>query len=315
MLISDYLNNPKLKLIEQLAIEDKDNFTAHRNAAAELLFGKGVHKRMWSNAKILREGVLADPALNKQGLHLFRYAFSTYAAMHRSNHPEFLNNGHVRVNNFLPTDKHLLVQSECNTFPICINKQGFNNCHRHSNANPGIEYLLNTSGMEKIITDCLGIDTPETTALYKKNTFVQRVENIPNDGDEQKDIHSDIFFPAAKWWYFPDKVELGDGPFRFQTSAPKYDHLFWDWLYRESVDITAGSWDQDKRRGHIEGSFRVTQQELLDMNVTVSPITVEANTLVVANVQLFHGRGDSTRAHVRNAIHGSIRVKFPFLVL
>ena len=312
MLISDYLNNPKLKSLEEAAIADKENFKQHADDAAKLLFGKNVPAGIWSNAKKFKKSILADPTLNKQGLHIFRYAFSTYAARHRTRQPEFLDKGHVRVDNFLPDEFHKLVQSECMKYPVCVNKQSFNNCYRESESNLGIDYLLNKSNMKKIVTDCIGLDNAETTALYNQNTFIQRVENIPNDNDEQKDIHSDIFFPAVKWWYFPDKVELGDGPFRFQTSAPTYDYLFWDWLYNQSVDLATGFWDRNKLRGHIEGSLRATDEELKQMNISVSPITVEANTLIVANVQLFHGRGDTTHSHIRNAIHGSIRVKWPF---
>lgn len=88
---------------------------------------------------------------------------------------------------------HTLVQQECMQYPVCVNKQNFNNCQIESKANPGIDYLVNNSDMKKIITDCIGLDNPETTALYNQNTFIQRVENTPSDNDESKDIHSDIF--------------------------------------------------------------------------------------------------------------------------
>lgn len=313
MLISDFLNNTKLRSIEQRAIEDKENFDAHLHAAAKILFGDNVPPAIFSNIKKFNKGpVFGNLDLNKKGLHLFRYAFSTYATKHRTKRPEFLQQGHVRINNFLPDEQHKQVQKECMDYPICINKQGFNNCQIEGKTKPGINYLANNSDMKKIVTECIGLDTAETTALYNQNTFIQRVENKPNDKDEQKDIHSDIFFPAVKWWYFPDRVELGDGPFRFQTSAPAYDSLFWNWLYTQSIELSTGKWDRTKLRGHIEGSLRANNDELNQMGITVSPITVEANTLVVANVQLFHGRGDTTHPHIRNAIHGSIRVKWPF---
>jgi len=315
MLISDFLNIPQLKSIEQNAIEDKNNFNKYLEQGAKLICGNDVPQVIYTNVKRFNKGpVFGNVNLNKRGLHLFRYAFSTYAAQHRTKTKEFLTRGHVRINNFLPEEHHKKIQQECMQYPICINKQGFNNCQKESQNNSGIDYLVNQSDMKKIILDCIGIDTPETTALYNQNTFIQRVENKPYDNDEQKDIHSDIFFPAVKWWYFPDKVELGDGPFRFQTSAPAYDSKFWNWLYTQSLEISTGKWDRSKLRGHVEGSLRANDNELKQMGITVSPITVEANTLVVANVQLFHGRGDTTHPHIRNAIHGSIRVKHPFVV-
>ena len=313
MLVSDYLNNPKLKTIEMNAIEDKENFNKHVLDAARLIMGGDVPDVVYTNVKKFKKNPLfSNLDLTNRGLHLFRYAFSTYAAQHRAKRKDFINNGHIAVNNFLSNDMHTLVQQECMQYPVCVNKQNFNNCQIESKANPGIDYLVNNSDMKKIITDCIGLDNPETTALYNQNTFIQRVENTPSDNDESKDIHSDIFFPSVKWWYFPDKVELGDGPFRLQTSAPKYDANFWNWYHKQTQELCTGRWDKSKLRGHIEGSLRATDAELAQMGIYVSPITVEANTLIVANVQLFHGRGEATHTHIRNAVHGSIRVRWPF---
>jgi len=313
MLISEYLNDKKLKTIEMNAIEDSENFDKHVKAAARHILGDNVSEVVYTNVKKFKKNPLfSNIEYTKRGLHLFRYAFSTYAADHRTKRKEFLQQGHVRVNNFLPDEQHNLVQQECMKYPVSVNKQAFNNCQRESESNPGINYLVNNSDMKKIVTECIGLDNPETTALYNQNTFIQRVENKPSDNDEQKDIHSDIFFPAVKWWYFPDKVELGDGPFRFQTSKPKYDHSFWNWYQNQCLELCTGRWDKSKLRGHIEGSLRATDAEISELGATVSPITVEANTLVVANVQLFHGRGETTHPHTRNAIHGSIRVRWPF---
>ena len=315
MLISEFLKNKPLEKIERSAIEDKENFPAHLQSTAKLLFGKEVPPSsfLFTNAKTFKDNPLfSNLELTNKGLHLFRYAYSTYAAKHRTRNTDFINKGHVKYNGFLPTQQHNLVKQECMKFPVSGNKQAFNNCQRESETNPGIDYLCNQSDMKKIVTDCIGLDNPETTALYNQNTFVQRVENKPNDNDEQKDIHSDIFFPAVKWWYFPDKVQIGDGPFMFQTSPPAYDQLFWEWYHRQTTQLCTGQWDKSKLRSHIEGSLRATDTEIASMGIQLSPITVEANTLVVANVQLFHGRGETHYPHTRNAIHGSIRVKWPF---
>jgi len=313
MLISEYLNDKRLKTFEMNAIEDSENFDQHVKAAAQHILGDDVPEVVYTNVKKFKKNPLfSNVEYTKRGLHLFRYAFSTYAADHRTKRKEFLQQGHIKVNNFLPEQFHKLVQNECTKYPISVNKQIFNNCQRESESNPGINYLVNNSEMKKIVTECIGLDNTETTALYNQNTFVQRIENKPRDNDEQKDIHSDIFFPAVKWWYFPDEVKIGDGPFRLQTSAPMYDQLFWDWYHNQTIQLCTGQWDKSKLRGHIEGSLRARDEELSSMGITVSPMTVKANTLIVANVQLFHGRGETHYPHTRNAIHGSIRVKWPF---
>lgn len=315
MYIGEYLKNKRLVELERLAQSDKNNFDKYLKEAAKVQFGRELEPVVYSNIKKLNKGkIFGNRELCAKGLHLFRYAFSTYATQHNTRKKEYLENGKVVVENFLPEEIHHLIQNECNHFPLSVNKQADNNCYTNSKNNPGIDYCLNHSGMRELILDCIGTDTVETNKLYKENTFVQRVDNKPDDGDIQKDLHSDIFFPAVKWWYFPDEVELGKGPFRFQKTAPKYDYNFWNWLYKQTVDISMGRWDRTKTYGHIEGSFRVTKEELNELDIKVEPVTVKANTLVIANVQLFHGRGDTTTPHIRNSVHGSIRVRQPFIV-
>ena len=81
MLVSDYLNNPKLKTIEMNAIEDKENFNKHVLDAARLIMGGDVPDVVYTNVKKFKKNPLfSNLDLTNRGLHLFRYAFSTYAA-------------------------------------------------------------------------------------------------------------------------------------------------------------------------------------------------------------------------------------------
>ena len=313
--LGDFLNIPALKSIEEQAEEHPEQFETLLHKAARILFDRDLDPVIYTNNKKFSKcKPINDLDLNKKGLHLFRYRFSTIAASHRTKIHQWLQQGHIRVENFLEKEWHETLRDECNQFQTSVNAQAFNNCAIHSKHNPGIQHCFNESSMRQTVFDCIGINNTETNKLYSRNTFVQRVDNKPDDNDEQKDIHSDIFFPAVKWWYFPDAVELGKGPFKFQTSAPRYDSVFWSWLYDQTVDISKGTWPRKKGRGHIEGSLRISDSELDKLNIKVEPITVSANTLIVANVQLFHGRGDTTQPHIRNAIHGSIRVSNPFTI-
>jgi hypothetical protein len=85
-----------------------------------------------------------------------------------------------------------------------------------------------------------------------------------------------------------------------------------DWLYEQTNAVVNGTWEKERRRGHPEGSLRVTEAELFKMNLHACPVPVESNTLVVANVGGFHGRGHVSSSTVRRAIHGSIRTVRPF---
>ena len=315
MLISEFLRRPDLRQIEQDAIADPTDFHERAYQACKILLGRDPDPVVFSSFKRFNKGGdIGDPELNRKGLHLFRYAFGTYAALHRTKNPRFLEQGHLRIEQFLDTDHHRDLQKILNHYPVSGNKQGFNNCQIEAKRYSPIDHAVNHSGMRDLVMAVVGRDDTEVTALYNRNTFIQRVDNLPNDGDEQKDIHSDIFYPAVKWWYFPDQVEIGDGPLRFQTTAPRRDASFYEWLHRQSCAITQGSWDRARLRGHPEGSLRVNDSELAEMQITVEPITVPANTLIIANVQLFHGRGESHYPHIRNSIHGSIRISRPFLI-
>ena len=87
MLISEFLKNKQLEKIERSAIEDKENFPAHLQSTAKLLFGEDVPPSafIFTNVKTFKENPLfANLELTNKGLHLFRYAYSTYAAKHRT---------------------------------------------------------------------------------------------------------------------------------------------------------------------------------------------------------------------------------------
>ena len=62
MLVSDYLNNPKLKTIEMNAIEDKENFNKHVLDAARLLMGGDVPDVVYTNVKKFKKNPLFSNA-------------------------------------------------------------------------------------------------------------------------------------------------------------------------------------------------------------------------------------------------------------
>ena len=83
-----------------------------------------------------------------------------------------------------------------------------------------------------------------------------------------------------------------------------------NWYYKQSVDVVVNK-DYESWRGkdHLEGSFRVSEEELNDMGYELEPIEVDEDTLVIGNVAGFHSRADASTEHIRNVIHGSIRLE------
>lgn len=139
-----------------------------------------------------------------------------------------------------------------------------------------------------------------------RTAFAQRVMNGPQDNDVQKVMHQDTWHDAWKLWYFPRAVRAGEGPFRFA----RYSHGLSSERMRLAVSFaTRGAkWEDWRSYGHDEGSWRVSDDELLRMGCGADDITCEAGTLVVANVFGYHARGEATETKERIALHASIRL-------
>ena len=77
-------------------------------------------------------------------------------------------------------------------------------------------YCANIYGtIESLLCGYLERTNEEIYDKFRQNTFFQRLQHVPDDNDEQKVIHSDTFFPAIKYWYFPEDVMEADGPFHY----------------------------------------------------------------------------------------------------
>lgn len=315
MLLSDYLNIPKLKSVELTAKTSKEKFLESMYKAYDILFGGVPHPVVLSNEKYFnRSPVLADVELNKKGLHLFRYVFSTYAARHRCDRPEFLDDGLVMIEDFLDKDWHELLLQEIETVPCAVNKQPYNLATNLMGTHPAVNYTVFSSGMRQIVQGCVGSHKRNAQVEYREKSYVQRVQNSPEDNDIQKKIHSDIFSPAIKWWYFPEEVRKDYGPFRYQSGPKAITGQFLQWLHEQSVNICEGKVEEWRGIDHVEGSLRLTEEEAEKLGFSIDQVPVKANTLVFANVQHFHCRGDTKEPITRSAIHGSIRIEDPLIL-
>jgi hypothetical protein len=155
--------------------------------------------------------------------------------------------------------------------------------------------------------------TAEMNQQFLENTFVQRLHNQNEDGDVQKVFHSDTFFPAFKFWFFPFEVTMNEGPFSYIPFSNRPSDELYKWYHEQAIDIVTDWYDIKTRTyGHAEGSFRILPEELRRMNMEEKHMVVPGNTLVVANVLGFHRRSEVPSEGFRDAIHGSIRTESPF---
>ena len=175
---------------------------------------------------------------------------------------------------------------------------------------PEVKEFLYNPELYKIISACLGFDDEESRTLFRENTFVQKIHNKKGDGDVQKTFHQDTFFPALKFWYFPDEVTLESGPFEFAPSSHIFDMRRAIHTLHSSVNIIQKRHSFPK--DHSEGSLRISDYDLKKLGYTSKKITLPANTLLIANVFGFHRRAEVETEGFRTSIHGSIRTNIPF---
>ena len=151
----------------------------------------------------------------------------------------------------------------------------------------------------------------EADRLFLRNTYLQHLVNEPGDGDIQKVLHCDTFFPALKFWYFPEPVGADDGPLVYVPGSPVLTPALLDWHRAQAESIAAGTVEPWRGAGHGEGSLRIGDGELAELGLEAEPVTVDADTLVIANVFGFHRRGDAPTRCDRVSVHGSIRISRP----
>jgi hypothetical protein len=275
--------------------------------------------------KALDKPPFNDKILTYRGLHVFRYVFARYAHNRRSSSKVSIarvydDKGVVTFEDFLDPMWWNTIREELKHFAPTANtnKQPHNLVHnfeRDRNNFRGVFHLIEKSPLKYFISQCVRIDSESTVFQndFNNNTYIQVLDNKPDDNDEQKDLHMDTFFPSLKFWYFPEDVGVDEGPFKYAKRSTNMSFELLDWLYRQTNDVVNDRWDKARRRGHPEGSFRVTNDELDTMCLKAKTVSVRGNTLVIGNVNGFHGRSDvNSEGHVRRSVHGSIRVQQPF---
>jgi len=126
--------------------------------------------------------------------------------------------------------------------------------------------------------------------------------------DPQCAIHADTFHSTSKAWFFLHDIGPDDGPFFYVPGSHIVTPQRLAWERQQS--IAASGHDM---RDHAEGSFRITRDDLKALGLPPpQPVTVKANTLVVADTFGFHGRTPSPGATQRVELYSTLR-RNPFL--
>ena len=126
-----------------------------------------------------------------------------------------------------------------------------------------------------------------TTPLHYIQTIVSKID--APDQDPQEALHADSFHSSLKSWLFLNSVSLEQGPFTYVPGSHRFTPERIAWEYRRSLADPKGI-----DRLSARGSPRVCCADLAAMNLPAArAVTVEENTLVVADTVGFHARGPS----------------------
>lgn len=116
-------------------------------------------------------------------------------------------------------------------------------------------------------------------------------------GDSQKVLPTDNFYATHKMWYFLDEVTLEHGPLIVTPGTSRFSLLRATFEYINSLSYQSQNvaWRPSQRWQNI-------------LKLRPEPVTVAANTLVIADTHGFHRRGDSVAGMERRQIHFRVRI-------
>ena len=211
----------------------------------------------------------------------------------------FDNDGLYIKNDFLEPERHQRIIDNFRVYGGTLNKQPITMYHDFGVIGMIEEFIKSST------------DLSDVRQQMMANTFYQKVINIPQDNDVQKVFHMDTFFPAWKFWYFPiSSAGINTGNFMYVKGSHVFDEAKQTFMrdrYQRFLD------GEDMDKDSIEGSFRITEEEIEEHYPDGKcEVVVPGNTLVLANVFGFHCRGETKEETTRIAIHGSIRFTDPF---
>lgn len=300
---------------------------------------------MWSiltSTKSFEDRWIAHAGLNARGLHRRRMTAADFCARMRSAQcriaPDrytqaFADQGFVVVPDFLPPDAFAAVAAEAQASlaasvahtPIPENqRRGFGARSKapwgfdrfdggtlnrfvtiNPDRSPALAGFTREPRLAALARSRLGAAIPaRNIRLYL--TVNGDEARTP---DDQKVLHRDTFFSNIKFWYFIDPVTADDGPFVYVPGSHRLTPARLAWEEMRAIRASAA-----RKVGIIgtEGAFRIGAEELAGLGLPAPlPVTVPANSLVMADTLGFHRRGDALPATRRLALYGTVR-PWPF---
>jgi hypothetical protein len=279
--------------------------------------------QVFSSAKSFVDNpILGNRWLNEHGLHRSRCAIAARMATWRrsrlaaridpADRETFEATGLVIKSDFLSTGdfkrlRREVLEQSWETLEMCQGPA----LTRRAPLDPG-ELATHAPSLAQFVTDHRVIDLIRYAASTGGRPIFSLQAILSNAGklgdDPQCIPHQDTFHAVAKAWFFLHDVGPDDGPFFYVRGSHRRTQDRLNWEHRQGLMAAI-----NPNRYHARGSFRISESELDELGFTKpEPITVRANTLVVADTSGFHGRIPSQHPTSRLEIYATLR-RNPFL--
>lgn len=155
-----------------------------------------------------------------------------------------------------------------------------------------------------------GLMSYTSATLSQPPLMLERLYHHASDqsADPQKTPHCDTFQPTMKAWLFLEDVTSENGAFCFSKGSQRLNWRRLRWEYACSLKA------RSMNDGHSEeGSFRLSEDDIRSLGIRrPEPVCVKAGTLVIANTNAVHCRGDATPGKSRLELWANKRAA-PFL--
>ena len=278
--------------------------------------------QLFSGAKSFRSnGLIGSRTLNRLGLHVARKvaAHGMTAARRALLAPlvpaelraQFARDGYVALPDFLPPDEFAALKTEALALAAGEPRRIQEGDTKTELVLLDDAALASSPALRRLVRDKRFLGAANYIGSRLKHPFCQlqvlRRDLEANQSDPQKSLHSDTFHPTLKGWLFLDDVDEARGPFCYVPGSHRLTGKRLAWERRQS--LTARRSPDE----HISaGSFRAGPDDLKAMGLPEPvPVTVRANTLVLADTSGFHRRGEALDARPRSAIYVFMRTN-PF---
>ncbi|MEM7258764.1 MAG: phytanoyl-CoA dioxygenase family protein [Pseudomonadota bacterium] len=287
--------------------------TTRRNNVLVRVLMWPVHVlQIFTGAKSFKANpVLGSVWLNRLGLHVGRVVLAAMVARFRyfclsafapaRQRQAYLRDGFIVLPNFLPTRQFEALTEEVNALQGEVRQ-----CVQGDTLTQRV--LLNDKVLDAMPVCGEALEDQKLLGLLKytsaKNTrpifYVQNIKSnvVEAAADPQRTLHSDTFHATMKAWLFIDDVSERNGPFTYVPSSHRLTWKRLKWEYQNSIQ---GS--ELPNSYAARGSLRIDEKELEALGLPApKAFKVPANTLVIANTNGFHRRGEATDVSSRMEI-------------